>query len=131
MIRGEQKRRKSKRIPRTEERLPPGAEEYSQKDKQQRLRPAYLPLADMAQRHTGLTTGADYYIGPPGQPVEDLEGCLRLEVSGTDLGTDTIVASRLQQKIRQAEAGKRNLPAMAAVVGFHAQLIMLQLVESL
>ena len=29
-------------------------------------------------------TGADYYVAPPGNSPEDLEDCLRLEVSGVD-----------------------------------------------
>ena len=38
----------------------------------------------VAIRRAETGTGADYYIGPPDQPLDDLEGCLRLEVSGTD-----------------------------------------------
>jgi hypothetical protein len=62
--------------------------------------------------------------------MDDLEGCLRLEVSGTDRGTASAVARRLREKIEQTMVGKSNLPAMAGVVGFYAQLIMLQLVEA-
>jgi hypothetical protein len=58
------------------------------------------------------------------------EGYLRLEVSGIDRGTAAAVARRLQQKIEQAAAGNSNLPAMAGVVGFLAELILLEVVEA-
>jgi hypothetical protein len=58
------------------------------------------------------------------------EGYLRLEVSGIDRGTAAAVAHRLQQKIEQAAAGNSNLPAMAGVVGFLAELILLEVVEA-
>ena len=83
----------------------------------------------VAIRRAETGTGADYYIGPSDQPFDDLEGCLRLEVSGIDRGTAAAVARRLQQKIEQAAAGNSNLPAMAGVVGFRAQLIQLKVVE--
>ena len=83
----------------------------------------------VAIRRAETGTGADYYIGPPDQPFDDLEGCLRLEVSGIDRGTAAAIARRLQQKIEQAAAGNSNLPAMAGVVGFRAQLIQLKVVE--
>ena len=58
------------------------------------------------------------------------EGYLRLEVSGIDRGTAAAVARRLQQKIEQAAAGNSNLPARAGVVGFLAELILLEVVEA-
>ena len=84
----------------------------------------------VAIRRAETGTGADYYIGPPDQPFDDLEGCLRLEVSGIDRGTAAAVTRRLQQKIEQAATGNSNLPAMAGVVGFRAQLILLEVVET-
>jgi hypothetical protein len=75
-------------------------------------------------------TGADDYIGPPDQSRDDLEGCLRLEVSGTDRGTASAVARRLREKIEQAMVGHSSLSAMAGVVGFDAQRMLLQLVEA-
>ncbi len=68
-------------------------------------------------------TGADYYMGTTEQPTEDLENSLRLEVSGIDRCNQRAVAARLEQKILQARSGKSNLPALAGVVGFEAQLI--------
>jgi hypothetical protein len=53
----------------------------------------------VAIRRPETGTGADYCIGPSDQPFDDLEGCLRLEVSGIDRGTAAAVARRLQQKI--------------------------------
>ncbi|HEY7617774.1 MAG TPA: hypothetical protein VH744_13295, partial [Terriglobales bacterium] len=42
-------------------------------------------------------TGADYYIALSGQIIEDLEDCLRLEVSGTDSEV-SVVKTRLKGK---------------------------------
>jgi hypothetical protein len=87
-----------------------------------------LCLGMFAVRRAETLTGADYYIAPNDRKGEDLEDCLRLEVSGTDLG-DYEVHRRLSAKINQAKAGKSNLPAIAAVVGFRVKLISMQKVE--
>lgn len=70
-------------------------------------------------------TGADYYVGLPGQNQDDLEKCLRLEISGTDSMVQADVKSRLRVKLKQAAAGRSNLPALAAVVGFRCRVISL------
>lgn len=82
-----------------------------------------------AVRRAETRTGADYYIAPSGKTIEDLEDCLRLEVSGTDAGNETVVEQRLKEKIQQAAKGESNLPAIAAVVGFQVSLIILKNVE--
>jgi hypothetical protein len=74
-------------------------------------------------------TGADYYIAPAGAALDDLEDCLRLEVSGVDRGGPPAIKQRLKEKMEQAEAGASNLPAMAGVVGFLARMIRLSRVE--
>ncbi len=74
-------------------------------------------------------TGADYYIAPPGHSGEDFEDCIRLEVSGVDKGNQSILRSRLSQKVKQAQVGNSNLPAIAAVVGFAAQSVIIADVE--
>ncbi len=81
----------------------------------------------VAVRRAETATGADYYIAPIDQDADDLEGWLRLEVSGTDKMAEE-VARRLKAKVAQAERGNSNLPALAAVVGFKAQLISIQAV---
>jgi hypothetical protein len=63
-------------------------------------------------------TGADWYIAPTGELLEDLESCIRLEVSGISAGNSSDVNRRLKEKIAQAAKGTSNLPAIAAVVGF-------------
>jgi hypothetical protein len=68
-------------------------------------------------------TGADWYIAPLGCTVEDLESCIRLEVSGTSAGPSAEVSRRLREKIAQAMKGDSNLPAIASVVGFKAREI--------
>ena len=79
-----------------------------------------------AVRRAETGTGADYYLGPPGEELDDLEACLRLEVSGTDSPSRAAVDRRLREKIDQARRGNSNLPAMAGVVGFQVRLILLE-----
>lgn len=74
-------------------------------------------------------TGADYYVARLGDIVEDLENCYRLEVSGVDKGSQSIVEQRVRDKLSQASAGDSNLPAIAGVVGFKAKLVILQRLE--
>jgi hypothetical protein len=92
------------------------------------LAAAELARGLVAVARAETRTGADYYIAPLGQEIEDLESCYRLEVSGTNL-EDAVVKTRLKIKVEQAKAGKSNLPALASVVGFRARLIMLQTVR--
>jgi len=77
----------------------------------------------VAVRRAETLTGADYYVAPIGTDPEDMESCLRLEVSGVGAGNETIIRARLRQKLRQTEKGRSNLPALAAVVGFRERLI--------
>ena len=84
----------------------------------------------VAVRRAETKTGADYYMAPVGAPIEDLENCIRLEVSGVDQGNATTVAHRLKEKLAQAAAGASNLPAMAGVVGFRARCILLSPLEA-
>ena len=86
---------------------------------------AAVELTDglVAVRRADTRTGADYYVAPHGASADDLEGCLRLEVSGVDRGPEQVVRQRLNAKLRQAAAGNSNLPALAGVVGFKARLI--------
>jgi hypothetical protein len=78
-----------------------------------------------AVRRAETGTGADYYIGPAGSGVDDLENCYRLEVSGVDSGMDRDIRQRLLQKLEQTRRGDSSLPAVAGVVGFAAGLIVL------
>ena len=80
----------------------------------------------VALRRAETKTGADYYLAPFGASLDDLEECVRLEVSGTDKGTANDVQVRLLQKVAQARAGDSNLPALASVIGFNAQIIIVQ-----
>lgn len=80
------------------------------------------------RRAEGLT-GADYYLGRPGQVIKDLEKSHRLEVSGVDKGGTTVLRTRLALKVKQALEGKSNLPAIAAVVGFAATTVLTEDVE--
>jgi hypothetical protein len=60
---------------------------------------------------------------------EDLENCSRLEVSRTGSSKESEVNSRLGIKMKQARKGKSNLPAIAAIIGFQVQLILVQTVD--
>jgi hypothetical protein len=73
-------------------------------------------------------TGADYYVAPPGTTIEDLEECLRLEVSGTDHGANKDIRARLTAKISQAKNGTSNIPAVASVVAFKELIVVFEIV---
>ena len=79
----------------------------------------------VAIRRAETLTGADYYVAPQGTELNDLEDCLRLEVSGVDRGSSTVVRQRLVRKLSQAAKGDSNLPARAAVVGFMERVILM------
>jgi hypothetical protein len=81
-----------------------------------------------AVRRAETLTGADYYVAPEGYGLEDLEGCYRLEISGTHLDTME-VNRRLNAKLRQVRLGNSNLPAIAAVVGFRVLRIVIKTLE--
>jgi hypothetical protein len=83
----------------------------------------------VAVRRAETRTGADYYLGNPDAPADDLESSLRLEVSGTDAGTESAIMARLRQKVSQASSGNSNLPAIATVVGFAALQVVTADVE--
>jgi hypothetical protein len=74
----------------------------------------------VAVRRAETRSGADYYLGEPDSTLEDLEASFRLEVSGTDAGGQSVIDTRLRQKLEQARKGNSNLPAIASVVGFAA-----------
>ncbi len=74
-------------------------------------------------------TGADYYVALAGTDPDDLENCIRLEIAGVNAGGINIVRKRLNLKVKQAARGKSNLPALAAVVGFKAKVILIKKVE--
>lgn len=80
----------------------------------------------VAVRRADTGTGADYYVGPAGAGENDLEDCVRLEVSGVDAGDRREVARRVLRKVQQARDGSSSLPALAGVIGFSARLLMLQ-----
>lgn len=84
-----------------------------------------LSLGLFAVRRAETLSGADYYVAPTTRETYDLEDCFRLEVSGTD-SDKYEVHRRLRVKVKQAEAGKSNLPALAVVVGFQVKLISME-----
>ena len=83
----------------------------------------------VAVRRAETKTGADYYVASPDTSADDLEDHIRLEVSGVDKGAAATVARRLRSKLDQAKRGNSNLPAIAGVIGFRAQVIRLARLE--
>ena len=84
-----------------------------------------LYMGMYAVKRAETLTGADYYIAPANRRADDLEDCLRLEVSGTNMDAYE-VNRRLRIKVNQAEHGESSLPAIAVVVGFKVRLIAIQ-----
>lgn len=90
---------------------------------------AYVIAAAAMEAEMGLfavgradtRTGADYYYAT--SPAPDLEAALRLEVSGIDRDGESEVRARLKRKLKQAKAGKSDLPAAACIVAFKARRI--------
>ncbi len=87
-----------------------------------------LCLGLFAVKRAETLSGADYYIAPANETIEDLEECFRLEVSGTHLDFYE-VKRRLKNKVKQTKEGESNLPAIATVVGFRVKMIYMQKVE--
>lgn len=83
----------------------------------------------VAVRRAETLTGADYYVAPVGINPDDLEECVRLEVSGLDKGNRAVIQQRLKSKISQAAAGASNLPAIASVVGFRQRAVVIAKVD--
>jgi len=88
---------------------------------------AELSLGLYAVKRAETLTGADYYAAFINQVSQD---CLRLEVSGTNLN-EYEVQRRLRNKVKQAQKGKSNLPALAVVVGFRVKLVSMQTIDGI
>jgi hypothetical protein len=71
-------------------------------------------------------TGADYYLGQAGFGLDDLENSHRFEVSGISIADEAKISARLRRKVAQAKAGRSNLPAIAAVVGFSNKTVLME-----
>jgi len=84
----------------------------------------------VAVKRAETLSGADWYVAPVGTAPDDLERCLRLEVSGLDTGARSAVEARLRQKVDQARRAASNLPAIASVVGFKERAIAIRKVSS-
>jgi hypothetical protein len=80
----------------------------------------------IARADTG--TGADYYIGHPGDS-DDLESAFRLEVSGIDRGGEAEIRSRLRRKVLQVRNGQVESPALVSVIGFAAKRVAISEVD--
>jgi len=83
----------------------------------------------VAVKRAETLTGADWYVMPQGAESEDLEECIRLEVSGISAGDSKAVKQRLRKKIEQTRRGASNLPAVAVVVGFQVREVAISELE--
>jgi hypothetical protein len=83
----------------------------------------------VAVRRAETRTGADYYVGPADAGYDDLEHCWRLEISGVDRGSASVIRRRVTEKIWQTRRGSSNLPALVGVVGFEVRMIIVEPVE--
>jgi len=61
----------------------------------------------VALKRMQTKSGADYYVGPANQSLNDLEDCYRLEVSGTNLD-ERHLRSVLKNKVQQTKALPKN-----------------------
>jgi hypothetical protein len=95
------------------------------------LASAQVELGLVAVSRAETLTGADYYLGEPGQTsaVDDLERAFRVEISGVDLGSRATIRQRLRRKANQLRRGDSSLPAFACVVGFQMGCVVLEKVE--
>ena len=83
----------------------------------------------VAVRRADQGSGADFYVAQANASSDDLEGWVRLEVSGVDRGNAASVGRRLRAKLAQLEASKRDERGIAAVVGFRTRLIRIAWLE--
>lgn len=79
----------------------------------------------VARSRADVRTGADWYVGPPGDP-SDLEDALRLEVSGVDAGDRRAVSARVRSKLKQIAAGCSDKLGLVCVVGFLERLVVIR-----
>jgi len=90
------------------------------------LAAAFAHLGRMALRRTGAGTGADWWLVPAtadtsGSREYDLDrpDLAKLEVSGVDAGSDSVMAKRLDEKVAQVRRGRVPVQERyAGVVGF-------------
>lgn len=78
-------------------------------------------LVAVARAETG--TGADYLLDTPGKPFDNIEECLRLEISGMDRANASDLNDRVRRKINQTRRGKASQPARTAVVVFQSLIV--------
>jgi len=69
-------------------------------------------------------SGADYFLIPRGQRVDDLEDAFRLEVSGTESTETHRIHARLRAKI--AQVAHPSDPSLACVVSFGAKRVLIR-----
>lgn len=84
----------------------------------------------VAVRRASRGSGADYYLAAKGASSSDLEGVVRLEISGVDRQPVSEVKRRLLAKVNQLRRGGAFEPGLAVVVGFHARAVHLATLDT-
>ncbi len=75
-------------------------------------------------------SGADWYVAEKGASIEDLEGAIRLEISGTEHGDTSVIRRRLTEKLGQLHRGTEYTPGIAIVVGIVARALHIATLDS-
>ena len=70
-------------------------------------------------------SGADYFVAPPGTPVDDSSQWVRVEIAGRSTASQAALARLVADKLEQLSHASRTTPGMACVVGFKASAILL------
>ena len=89
-------------------------------------------MENLVVAHTAwYGTGVDYFLVPRGttpEEAEDLDhpGTVRLEVSGTDQGSKSVLNSAMHERIRRASRMSSPFPTIVGVVGFRVRLIQIE-----
>lgn len=84
----------------------------------------------VAVRRARRVSGADYYVAAKGASLDDLEGAVRLEISGIESGGVSEVRRRLFEKLSQLHRAAEFTPGIAVVVGFAARAVHLATLDA-
>lgn len=70
-------------------------------------------------------SGADYFVAPPGAPLNDSSQWVRVEIAGRSSASRAALAQVVAQKLEQLDNADEPTPGLACVVGFEASAILL------
>jgi len=70
-------------------------------------------------------SGADYFVAPPGAPLDDSSQWVRVEIAGRSTASPAALARLIADKLEQLGNASRTTPGLACVIGFGASSIRL------